>query len=224
MLTTTADKLEPYFYSQIHRKKELLRSPFLLVNEAYLNHMLRQELQLLLVPTAHLNHPRYFETNFPMGISPHYEHKIYSHTPPGVDAHQHNREIVAILRYHMDGDNPDGYLSRYLREKDPATKERLIIAFRSLVLTLKRLMGVFSDASCMADEFIRNTVLDVVALLPSLPRTKDKLAIFEVIYMMLVFSFDPYCLKTAPEYNLTRYWALKANQDPQAEHYEVINV
>ena len=43
----------------MHRKKELLCSPYLIANEAYLNHVTRLELQLMLGPTAHLNNPRY---------------------------------------------------------------------------------------------------------------------------------------------------------------------
>ena len=40
-IVATNEKISPYYYPQLHRKKELLRSAFLIVNEAYLVHMVR---------------------------------------------------------------------------------------------------------------------------------------------------------------------------------------
>lgn len=40
-LQATNEKISPYYYPQMHKKKEILRSPFLVVNEAYLTHMAR---------------------------------------------------------------------------------------------------------------------------------------------------------------------------------------
>jgi hypothetical protein len=65
---------------------------------------------------------------------------------------------MAICRFHLDPNNPEGYLARLGLEEDPATKERLLSAVKSLILGIKRLLNVFSDNCCMQDEFVRNTI------------------------------------------------------------------
>ena len=66
------EKITPFFYPQIHRRKEILRSSFLIVNEAYLSYMARLEFYLVINPIAHLNNPRYLESNFILGLNPLY--------------------------------------------------------------------------------------------------------------------------------------------------------
>lgn len=55
-------------------------------------------------------------------------------------------------------------------------------------------MNIFSDACCMQDEFIRNTIFELISLYKILVKKIDKTLIYELIYVMLVFSFDPLCL------------------------------
>jgi hypothetical protein len=142
----------------MHKKKEILRSPFLVVNEAYLTHMARMEFHLIAAPTAHLNNNRYLESNFILGLSPSYEPNLHSYFPNYVEVHLYHRELIAICRYHLNTNNPDSYLSKYLKEEDPGTKERYTSAIRCLILSFKRLLNVFSDSCCMKDEFVRNTI------------------------------------------------------------------
>lgn len=46
----------------------------------------------------------------------------------------------------------------------------------------------------MRDEFIRNTVFEFITLYKVLPKKTDKTLLYEMVYVMLVFSFDPLCL------------------------------
>lgn len=68
------------------------------------------------------------------------------------------------------------------------------VAVRSLIVGIKRLLNVFSDNCCMRDEFIRNTVFELITLYKVLPKKTDKTLLYEMVYVMLVFSFDPLCL------------------------------
>ena len=90
-IQATSDKLSPYYYSQIHRKKELLHGAYLIVNEAYLIHMKRLEFHLINTPTAHLNNEKYLESNFILGLCPAYEPSLHSFFPSYVEVHQYHR-------------------------------------------------------------------------------------------------------------------------------------
>jgi hypothetical protein len=177
--------------------------------------MVRLEFHLILAPTAHLNNPRYLESNFILGLNSAYEPSLHSYFPPYVEVHQYHRELVAICRYHLDSTNAEGYLARYLSEEDPGRKERLGVAVRSLMVAIKRLLNVFSDNCCMRDEFIRNTVFELISLYKVLPKKTDKTLLYEMVYVMLVFSFDPLCLSESNDYSLTRYWTLRSQNSPE---------
>jgi len=58
---------------------------------------------------------------------------------------------MAILRYHLNPSNSKGYLAIYLKEEDEATKERYSSAIRYMLISLKRLLNIFSDQCCMRD-------------------------------------------------------------------------
>lgn len=45
----------------------------------------------------------------------------------------------------------------------------------------------------MKDEFVRNTIFETVSLYKLLPKKNEKSLIYELIYVMLVFSFDANC-------------------------------
>lgn len=57
----------------------------------------------------------------------------------------------------------------------------------------------------MQDEFIRNTIFEITHLYRVLPRKNEKTMVYEVIYVLLVFSFDPLCLQTHLEYSPADY-------------------
>jgi hypothetical protein len=88
------------------------------------------------------------------------------------------------------------------------------VAVRSLMVAMKRLLNVFSDNCCMRDEFIRNTVFELMSLYKILPKKTDKTLLYEMVYVMLVFSFDPLCLSEASDYSLGRYWTLRSQNSP----------
>ena len=69
-LASTVEKLSPYYYSQVYRKKELLRSPFLILNESYV--LFKSRLQLLLEtnPVGYLNKSDFFRTSIILGLHP----------------------------------------------------------------------------------------------------------------------------------------------------------
>lgn len=72
--------------------------------------------------------------------------------------HQYHRELITICRFHLSLGNPESYLSKYIKEEDPATKERYATAIKHLINSFKRLLNIFSDSCCMQDEFVRNTI------------------------------------------------------------------
>lgn len=80
-LQATSEKISPYYYPQLHKKKELLRAPYLIVNEAYMTHMARMEFHFISAPTAHINNTRYLESNFILGLNPSYEPSLHSYFP-----------------------------------------------------------------------------------------------------------------------------------------------
>lgn len=82
------------------------------------------------------------------------------------------------------------------------------------MLGFKRLLNVFSDSCCMRDEFIRNTVFELMTLYKVLPKKVDKTLLYEMVYVMLVFSFDPLCLTDPTDYSLSRYWTLRSQRSP----------
>lgn len=151
------------------------------------------EFHLMVNPTAHLNNTQYLESNFILGLSPSYEPSLHSYFPNYVEVHQYHRELIAIARYHLNPLNEESYLAKYLKEEDPATKERYTTAIRYLILSFKRLLNVFSDTCCMKDEFVRNTLFDTVSLYKLLPKKNEKSLVYELLYVLLVFSFDPNC-------------------------------
>ena len=69
-LQATAEKLSPYYYSQIYRKKELLRSSFLILNEAYVLFITRMQFLLEVNPVASMNHPDYLKKQYILGLHP----------------------------------------------------------------------------------------------------------------------------------------------------------
>lgn len=67
-IDSTTQKISPYYYPQLYRKKQLMRCSFLLINEAYLCHMMRLELFLQINPTAYSNNKNYLQSTFILGF------------------------------------------------------------------------------------------------------------------------------------------------------------
>lgn len=95
---------------------------------------------------------------------------------------------------------------------------------KALIIGIKRLLNIFSDNCCMRDEYIRNTVFEFITLYKVLPKKVDKTLIYEMIYVMLVFSFDPLCLNEAPEYSLSKYWNLRVQNSEEIANYEIVSI
>jgi hypothetical protein len=64
----------------------------------------------------------------------------------------------------------------------------------------------------------------LIAVYRLLPKKSDKALVYEIFYVLLVFSFDPLCLSEAPEYSIRRYWSLRVQNSPEAADYEIITV
>lgn len=57
-----------------------------------------------------------------------------------------------------------------------------------------------------------------------LPKKTDKTLLYEMVYVMLVFSFDPLCLSEANDYNLSRYWTLRSQNSPDIAAFEIVSI
>lgn len=101
-LSSTVEKLSPYYYSQIYRKKELLRSSFLILNESYV--LFNSRLQFLLEtnPVGYINNPEFYRKQVILGLHPEFDSSLHSYLPSESNVHQAHRNLMLLCRYLLD--------------------------------------------------------------------------------------------------------------------------
>jgi hypothetical protein len=65
----------------MYRKKELLKSGFLVINEAYVLFIMRMQFLLEINPVSTMNSPNFLSKQFIFGLHPEFDSALHSYIP-----------------------------------------------------------------------------------------------------------------------------------------------
>ena len=105
--------------------KDIFQNPFLIINEAYLLHFLRLEMNVLLFPVNKSSNPKYMIKSLVfdmLSTNLEIESSLRTYNSQ-TDIHSHyHRTIVALFRAKLDPNIPDSYGQKYKEAKNNSEK------------------------------------------------------------------------------------------------------
>lgn len=152
----------------------------------------------MLEPMACLNNPQYLEYLVPFCYSSYLDCTLKSYIPSHIDPHTlYHFQVLNVSRLKLCLNYANSYIRKYIVYSKAGNeginnieKQKYLGAIRVIIANYKRNMSVFIYPCCLRDETSWYALQETIQVSQYLEKKNDKVGIIQIIYLLIVFSFD----------------------------------